>query len=153
MALPTRPTVDAEWASGAADILEPSAPKKGIGWVIEKPPLQFFNWLFNTLYKWQIYMDRRYSLQEARTAAGAYAPGSDRCRTIYFDAALGNQSLTLPAITVADDGLEFTAKKIDATLNTVTITGTVEGEVNPAIEYQYTGRTVIAYGGVWYWKA
>lgn len=90
---------------------------------------------------------------ELRTAAGAYAPGKAMSRSIYFDATLGNQSLTLPTIiSGVDDGLEFTGKKIDASANTVTFTGTVEGEVNPVIENRYTGRTVIAYGGVWYWK-
>ena len=91
--------------------------------------------------------------QELRTAAGAYAPGKAMSRSIYFDATLGSQSLTLPTIVSGvDDGLEFTGKKIDATANTVTFTGTIEGEVNPVIENRYTGRTVVAYGGVWYWK-
>ena len=87
------------------------------------------------------------------TAAGAnattVAAGS---RWINFDATLGNQSLTLPSISSADDGLTFDVTKTDNGANTVTITGTVSGESNPVIDYQYTHRAVIAVGGAWYWK-
>ena len=87
------------------------------------------------------------------TAAGAYAPAVvDGSRYMLFDATLGNQSLTLPAITPAEDGLTYTVKKIDASANTVTITGTVEGEVDPVIDQQYTGRTVVAINSAWYWR-
>jgi hypothetical protein len=95
---------------------------------------------------------RMRKVQETRSATGAYSPGKNSSRTIFFDATAGNQSLVLPTITTGDNELEFTAKKIDSSANTVTIVGTVEGEVDPVINYQYTGRTVVAYGGAWYWK-
>jgi hypothetical protein len=88
------------------------------------------------------------------TAAGAYAPtAATGSRFILFDATLGNQSLTLPAITSANNGLEYHVTKIDSSGNTVTITGTVSGESNPVIDYQYTHRCAIASAGAWYWKA
>lgn len=85
------------------------------------------------------------------TAAGAYAPTvAAGSRWINFDATLGAQSLTLPADPT--DGLTFDVTKSDVSANTVTITGTVSGEVNPVIDYQYTHRAVVAVGGAWFWK-
>jgi hypothetical protein len=91
--------------------------------------------------------------QHAITAAGATAATAGVSGEYYMDATLGNQSVTLPAITGADDGIQIMVKKIDASANTVTITGTVEGEVNSVIDNQYTSRTVVARGGIWYWAA
>jgi hypothetical protein len=88
------------------------------------------------------------------TAAGAEspAPGPLSSASYRFDATAGNQSLTLPTIAdPTDDGLMYEVIKIDNSVNTVTITGTVSGEVNPVIEYQWTRRVVKAIGGDWYW--
>ena len=88
------------------------------------------------------------------TAAGAEAPapGPLSSTSYRFDATLGNQSLTLPAIAdPGDDGLMYEVFKIDNSVNTVTITGTVSGEVDPVIEYQWTRRMVKAISGAWYW--
>ena len=83
-------------------------------------------------------------------ATGATAPTSSS--SYRFDATAGNQSLTLPVIAdPADDGLSFEVIKIDASVNTVTITGTVSGEVNPVIEFQWTRRVAKAIAGAWYW--
>jgi hypothetical protein len=88
------------------------------------------------------------------TAAGAYAPtAASGSRFILFDATLGAQSLTLPAITSANNGLCYHVTKSDSSGNAVTITGTVSGESNPAIAYQYTHRAVVAVAGSWYWMA
>lgn len=90
-------------------------------------------------------------LHSVITASGAYAPSNANSRFVLFDATLGNQTLTLPAISSANDGLRFTIVKIDATANTVGFTGTVSGEVDPSTDQQYTSRTVIASAGSWYW--
>lgn len=55
----TKPTKQPEWASGGgAAITEPSSGKKSLGWVAEKPPHQFFNWLQNIVYKWTLWLER-----------------------------------------------------------------------------------------------
>lgn len=53
-----KPTKLPEWASDAsADIVEPNAGKKFVGWVpSERPPSQYFNWLLNTIYLWLLYL-------------------------------------------------------------------------------------------------
>lgn len=53
MALGDKPTDLPEWASGgSAQVTNPSAGKKLLGWIKEKPPYQYFNWLFYTIYTW-----------------------------------------------------------------------------------------------------
>ncbi len=153
MSLPIRPTADAEFASGnSVAIAEPTQLKKETGWLAEKPPHQYFNWLQRQYWLWQIYFDRRIVYTQLVSAAGAYAPGVTRSRRVHMDATAGNQTFTLPAITTADNDLEFLIKRVDGSANTVTITGTVEGQVNPTIDYQYTGVGVYAFGGNWYWS-
>lgn len=53
-----KPLKKPEWASGgSAEIIEPGPAKKLLGWIVEKPPFQFFNWLFNTIYLWVNYFE------------------------------------------------------------------------------------------------
>src|SRR5688500_17605057 len=53
-----KPNLIPEWASGnLAQIAEPPAEKKALGWVAEMPPFQFFNWLMNLYYQWIVYFD------------------------------------------------------------------------------------------------
>lgn len=160
MSLPTRPTKDVEFASGnSAAIIEPPQPQKDTGWLAQKPPRQYFNWLHNLYWRWQLYLDRRIiRTMPVVTDPGATAANKDYFQRYHFDATAGNQSLTLPDLSGPDGGgvypdndLYIEAKKIDASANTVTFTGTVEGEVNPVIEYRYTGRAVYAFNGLWFW--
>jgi hypothetical protein len=58
MALP-KPIKKPEWATGAADIVEPGAAKKAIGWLVEKPPHQFWNWFWNLCYQWIAYFESK----------------------------------------------------------------------------------------------
>lgn len=52
-----KPTQLPQWADGgSADVVEPSAGKKTLGWILEKPPFQYFNWLFLTIYLWCFYL-------------------------------------------------------------------------------------------------
>jgi hypothetical protein len=56
-----KPTEKFHWAITAIpgfEIIEPPNNKKDIGWLSqEKPPYQFFNWLFNVLGQWLEYID------------------------------------------------------------------------------------------------
>lgn len=54
-----KPTTNPEWASDAdAPIAEPTASKKGAGWLAaEKPPHQYFNWWMNLVYQWIAYLE------------------------------------------------------------------------------------------------
>src|SRR5690554_3330220 len=55
----TKPTDLPEWATDpGADITEPPVGKKAAGWTaLEKPPAQWFNWFFNLVYQWIIYLN------------------------------------------------------------------------------------------------
>lgn len=53
-----KPTNLAEWATGAAPIVEPTTPQKQAGWPVDfKPPAQWFNWWMNIVYTWVLWLD------------------------------------------------------------------------------------------------
>ena len=41
------------WASGSSLITEPSDAKKTLGWEVEKPPVEWMNWLQNRFDEFQ----------------------------------------------------------------------------------------------------
>lgn len=54
----TKPTNLAEWATGAAPIVEPTLPQKQAGWPVDfKPPAQWFNWWWNLIHLWIVWLD------------------------------------------------------------------------------------------------
>jgi hypothetical protein len=54
----SKPSEKPEWASGmAAAITTPGGAKKALGWIVEKPPHQFFNWLSYWTYQWINYLE------------------------------------------------------------------------------------------------
>lgn len=54
----TKPSNLAEWATGAAPIVEPSTPQKQAGWSVGfKPPAQWFNWWMNIMHLWVLWLD------------------------------------------------------------------------------------------------
>lgn len=54
----SKPAEKPEWATdGAADVLTPSAGKQILGWISEKPPYQWFNWLAKFTYLWINYFE------------------------------------------------------------------------------------------------
>lgn len=148
-----KPSLKPEWATGVADIVEPSGVKKGVGWIIEKPPFQFFNWLFNLIYLWIVWFDQGYRGVQLVTAAGTTALGLGS-KIVYCDATLGNQILTLPDV-ASDDGMVVTVIKTDASANTVTVQSavalkTISGEATQVIENQNTALNMNAYSTNWY---
>lgn len=59
----------------------------------------------------------------------------------------GNVALTLPTAT---SGRILTVKKTDASANTCTLTGTVDGVVDPVLTVQYQSRMIVADGSAWF---
>lgn len=54
----TKPTNLAEWGTGAAPIVEPSTPQKQAGFAVsDRPPAQWFNWFFNLVHLWIVWLD------------------------------------------------------------------------------------------------
>lgn len=54
----SKPAEKPEWASGGgADVLTPTIGKQAIGWISEKPPYQWFNWLSKFTYLWINYFE------------------------------------------------------------------------------------------------
>ena len=52
------PAIDASWAtSGSALIADPGAGKRDTGWVVEIPPVEFFNWWMNNVGNWIDYLN------------------------------------------------------------------------------------------------
>jgi hypothetical protein len=54
----SKPAQDAKWAtSGSALIQDPGTGKRDTGWVVEIPPVEFFNWWMNNVGNWIEYLD------------------------------------------------------------------------------------------------
>lgn len=74
-----KPLLYPEWASQDVrdpktqqyNVVEPPEERKDIGWIIEKPPRQWFNWLFRTIYDWILWLDQQESLNTVSNASGA----------------------------------------------------------------------------------
>lgn len=53
-----KPAQDAKWAtSGTALIADPGVGKRDTGWIVEIPPVEFFNWWMNNVGNWIEYLD------------------------------------------------------------------------------------------------
>lgn len=54
----TKPSELPEWATGAADIVDPLLAEKQAGWTEGyEPPSQWFNWWMNLVYTWCVWLD------------------------------------------------------------------------------------------------
>lgn len=70
----TKPTNNAEWGTGAAPIVEPTLPQKQAGWSPSfKPPAQWFNWFFNLVHLWIVWLDAFESEVHTWTAAQTFS--------------------------------------------------------------------------------
>lgn len=147
----SKPTKYPQWADGGT-IVEPSSGKKTLGWVVEKPAYQYFNWLFNLLYQWVEWLDQSYRPMTAVTASGSTAVPLGASIDYAADCTIGNQTFTLPTPLTADNGMIVSILRLDASVNSITWGGTVSGQVNPTIDNQYTRQSVIAHAGAWYWN-
>lgn len=73
-----KPLLYPEWASHDVrdpntqqyNVVEPPQERKDVGWIIEKPPRQWFNWLFRTIYDWIMWLDQQESLTVVSDASG-----------------------------------------------------------------------------------
>ncbi len=62
MASFSKPTTLPEWASSTANIFEPPAAKKSLGWLFQEiPPSNFENWRANNVFTWLQWVDERLS--------------------------------------------------------------------------------------------
>lgn len=79
MAVETKPSDLPVWAStpNPGKLVVPSSSKQLLGWVDEKPPLQWFNWWMNLVYQWVKYLTNRVdatlSQFDAIVGSGTYA--------------------------------------------------------------------------------
>jgi hypothetical protein len=153
----TKPSAYPLWATGgSAQIVVPSGAKTALGWIIEKPPFQFFNYLFNLIGQWFQWIDQGYKPMTAVIASGAatISPALGASVDYAIDCTLGNQSVALPTPgSPTDNGMMISILRLDASSNTITWTGTVSGQVNPTLVNQYTRESIIAYNGLWYWNS
>ena len=68
-----KPTKDAEWATGAADIVEPTLGQKQLGWVTgTKPPNGWFNWWMNLIHLWIVWLDSKFVDGSSGNRVGAH---------------------------------------------------------------------------------
>jgi len=88
-----KPTTLPEWATGAtgiAETTEPSAGKKADGWAdAELPPHNFFNWLFNVIYTWFVWLSAQLREEEQLIVDVMGGFASVATPVLQWDAVLG----------------------------------------------------------------
>jgi len=84
----------------------------------------------------------------AKTAAYTILIVDDN-RIITGDATAAAFSFTLPILTAADDGWSCTVAKIDASVNAVTVVGTISGIANYVLNRRWSSVFLIWTGGAW----
>ncbi len=101
----TKPAEKPEWATdGGAEVATPTAPKQAQGWISEKPPYQWFNWLSKWTYLWINYFedatDRSGSEYDAVVGSLSYCTHA----TLQLAIAAGAKSiLVVSPLTLASD--------------------------------------------------
>lgn len=95
-----KPTDKPEWASGGgALITTPISAKKLVGWIVEKPPLQFFNYLAYWTWQWINYFETTTDQNTAdiatETAARIAADSAEATTRGTADTALQNKILSV----------------------------------------------------------
>lgn len=81
-----------------------------------------------------------------RTVTTNYnATALDYC--IIVDATAGGVTVTLPSLTL---GLSLVVKKIDSSVNTVTVSGTIDGAASVVLLTQYSNTAVIGGASEWH---
>ena len=108
MALP-KPSSKPEWmpGAGAPEVQEPSSGKKITGWLIdERPPREYFNWLFQNLSEWVDYLESLTdetvgfsAIFKYRVGTGSFATHATLNAAI-ADAAAGDGILVLSDATI-----------------------------------------------------
>lgn len=93
-----KPSEKFDWAPNAIpglDIIKPPDNKILIGWLKEeKPPFQFFNWLFRNIGEWLGYIDTELSPPIENLLIGSRRPG-DMVNIGFFITGVGNGILTI----------------------------------------------------------
>jgi hypothetical protein len=111
MAEPTQPTALPEWATGgSAEVTEPLAGKKSLGWIGEKPPHEIMNWLHLTVYQWLMFFKTRLEHMIGMTADTTLTVASNIITPTHGSHKVANEGgysqdeITNIAITDMDEG-------------------------------------------------
>lgn len=75
---------------------------------------------------------------------------ADMLKFLTGDATAGAFAFTLPTLAVGDAGWQVAIMKIDASVNAVTITGTVNGSANPTLTRRYEAAILWWTGTAWF---
>lgn len=76
------------WADVGGVILVPTSGKLDVGWVVERPPYQFFNWWMNLVYQWTLYL-----------SAGAFTGGGSMAGGFAVTGGLASDTLAVSGST------------------------------------------------------
>lgn len=122
-----RPLKYPEWARtnyvdpvyGGNNVLEPAEAKKDVGWLKERPPAQYMNWLARLTYQWLEYLDGKI---EAVTITADYdVLPEDSGKVFLVDTTASTINVNLPDPTTIDATFKIYVKKITLDSNGVLV--------------------------------
>lgn len=104
----TKPTNIAEWATGAAPIVEPSTPQKQAGWPVDyKPPAQWFNWWMKLVHLWIVWLDAFESEAHSWSALQTFSSQVTSGSAIFNGATTFNDNFILSGPTTIGVSMAF----------------------------------------------
>ena len=125
-----RPTTHLDWVTddSAAAISAPTTEKREEGWVAdEKPPFQWFNWIFNLIDKWLKHTDELSQAYDAHAAATAAHGATGAVVGTTNIQTLTNKTLTAPTINNATMTAPALGAATAASVNKLAITAPATG--------------------------
>lgn len=92
-----KPAQDAKWAtSGSALIADPGVGKRDQGWIVEIPPVEFFNWWMNNVGNWIEYLDMQVDAVAALQSIYDAVVGAGGTHATINDVMADMDGVTLP---------------------------------------------------------
>lgn len=116
-----KPTNLAEWGTGTAPIVEPTLPQKQAGFLVsDRPPAQYFNWFWNLVHQWIVWLDSFESTAHAWSAFQTFSQFENTTAAIFNGSLDVNDAFNLNAGAAASIGreLNFFISAVDTPLLT-----------------------------------
>lgn len=116
-----KPTNLAEWGTGTAPIVEPTLPQKQAGFAVsDRPPAQWFNWFWNLVHLWIVWLDAFESTAHTWSAFQTFSAFENTTTAIFNGSLDVNGAFNLNAGAAASIGreLNFFISAVDTPLFT-----------------------------------
>lgn len=158
----TRPTDKPEWSTSGTNT-DPGAVKKAAGWLpSEKPPAQWWNWIWNNTYQWVDWLDQEMETLRARFVSDEVVYPTPKTRTIaippraqivgswigVFGESCSVETSTNQAVLVVDLGAHVPSECVITDVEVILTPGAARATVSARMSVEIEKQEVTVGGGV-----